>query len=166
MLKPLYMCLSVLLVVSCATSEYDRELEKKRAEQLKGVKFPPVTVIDCYNILALRHDVEGKIILNNKTPEIIFKDCYVGKIIQYKPDKNIITCFYTTECADPVPRVTVSLLMLVSSDKNIYVLCRMYYDMAQCTPCDSYYLYKDRLFWQVEPSVVPADVKDKVLQTK
>ena len=164
MLKPLRICLVLLLLVSCATmDEYDRELEKQRAEQLKGVMYPPATVIDCYNILGARHVVTGKIVMKDDKPFLTFtsSSCADGKLRFYKPDKNMVTCKYTFPGADPQPFFTVSVVMAVSADKKIYAICHEYnysgFDPLQIR----YFIYKSKVFEDIEYSTLPADLKDR-----
>lgn len=161
------LCLMLLLLVSCTTmDEYDRELERRRAEQLEGVKFPPATVIDCYNIMGSRSAVTGKIIMENNLPVIKFSSysCANGQIYSYRPDKNMVTCNYTFPGADPQPYFTVTVVMVVSADKKIYAVCKKANtsDYFAEEPSIRYYTFKSRDFENIEYKILPDDVKYKI----
>lgn len=163
MKKMILICLVLAAYTSCtAMSEYDREQEESRKEQragqLEGVKLPPETVLDCYNILGADSFVTGRIVMENSRPVLDG-----GCLLSYQTDKNMVSCKYEFAGADPVPRFFVTVVMIISSDKKIYAVCNKintstYFDDPLET---NYFIYKSKKFEKIEYKSLPADVKEK-----
>ncbi len=154
-LKAFHLCLLALLLASCATED-----DLLREKRLEGVKLPPETAIDCYNILAAYNEVAGKITIENDLPVIKFYDCSSFVSILYLPDENTVTARYTIPCADPEPLITSSVMMLVSSKKKIYAACSWsFYNSLAEESGINYYIYRSGEFIKARFDELPADIQ-------